>query len=38
LNWRTVKREVESEEARECGLANFPCASFQANRVWLLLV
>jgi hypothetical protein len=30
--------EDRIKEAKECGLANFPCASFQANRVWLLLV
>ena len=30
--------EDRIKEAKECGLANFPCSSFQANRVWLLLV
>ena len=30
--------EDRIKEAKECGLGNFPCASFQANRVWLLLV
>ncbi|MGH7667515.1 MAG: hypothetical protein ACREN1_09455 [Candidatus Dormibacteria bacterium] len=26
------------KEAKECGLGNFPCTRFRANRVWLLLV
>jgi hypothetical protein len=30
--------EDRIKEAKDCGLANFPCSSFQANRVWLLLV
>jgi hypothetical protein len=30
--------EDRIKEAKECGLGNFPCSSFQANRVWLLLV
>ena len=30
--------EDRIKEAKECGLANLPCSSFQANRVWLLLV
>jgi hypothetical protein len=30
--------EDRIKEAKECGVRNFPCASFQANRVWLLLV
>jgi hypothetical protein len=30
--------EDRIKEAKECGLSNFPCSSFQANRVWLLLV
>ncbi|MGH7640739.1 MAG: IS1380 family transposase [Candidatus Dormibacteria bacterium] len=30
--------EDRIKEAKECGLSNFPCSSFRANRVWLLLV
>jgi hypothetical protein len=30
--------EDRIKEAKDCGLSNFPCSSFQANRVWLLLV
>ncbi|HUY96404.1 MAG TPA: transposase [Verrucomicrobiae bacterium] len=30
--------EDRIKEAKECGLGNFPCSGFQANRVWLLLV
>ena len=30
--------EDRIKEAKDCGLGNFPCASFQANQVWLLLV
>jgi hypothetical protein len=30
--------EDRIKEAKECGLSNFPCSNFQANRVWLLLV
>jgi len=30
--------EDRIKEAKDCGLGNFPCSSFQANRVWLLLV
>jgi hypothetical protein len=30
--------EDRIKEAKECGLGNFPSFSFQANRVWLLLV
>ena len=30
--------EARIKEAKDCGLSNFPCSSFQANRVWLLLV
>jgi hypothetical protein len=30
--------EDRIKDAKECGPANFPCSSFQANRVWLLLV
>jgi hypothetical protein len=29
--------EDRIKEAKECGLSNFPCSNFQANRVWLLL-
>jgi hypothetical protein len=33
-----ARLEDRINEAKECGLQNFPCSSFQANRVWLLLV
>ncbi len=30
--------EDRIKDAKDCGLANFPCHSFQANQAWLLLV
>jgi hypothetical protein len=33
-----ARMEDRIKGAKECGLANFPCSSFQAIRVWLLLV
>ena len=33
-----ARMEDRIKGAKECGLANFPCSSFQANLVWLLLV
>lgn len=30
--------EDQIKDAKDCGLANFPCRSFQANEVWLFLV
>ncbi len=30
--------EDQIKDAKDCGLANFPCRSFQANQVWLFLV
>ena len=30
--------EDQIKDAKDCGLANFPCHSFRANQVWLFLV
>ncbi len=30
--------EDQIKDAKDCGLANFPCRSFQANQAWLFLV